>query len=742
MRVTASAAGRGTIGRVVPGAGAYVVLRLPPAGRVEVEVLDETGAEIAGATVEVRAGEASLSAETDEGGRVRFEGVAPGPVVLRARAPGRAPVSEGPFPVTADVPVRRQLLLPGAVLLSGRVLDGTTGAPIPDAEVHVAHPGRAVAADPTGADGGFGPVAAGAPGERVLVAVRAEGYGPILEPLFLPDAAAAHEVELVLEPAPPWVGRVEDTGGRPVAGARVTFTADGVAGRAPPSIVTDEGGRFEIAPPPPPAPGRRIVLTAEGPGGHAALALRPGDAAPRPLTLVLRGGVTVTGRVVDPDGTPVAGAVIRMDPIWSALADRRRPGPETSRLLALNEMGRVRLTATSGDGGHFRLESVPDGPYFVHVERGGSEAWAPDRLEVRGTDVDLGTLALGAGARIGGRISDEAGRSLAGVAVRLVALDEHRRGYRAVTDDHGDWTVAGVPEGRYQLRAGLAGYQAATTEVAVGEETSIDLVLPAGARIEGRVFDGDRPYTRVFRVALRRTGRAAGRTPRGTFRNAEGRFLLEGVPEGEWTVVAETPDGRVHPAPVPVVASAGRRFEVTLHLQPGGVIAGTVRDAAGGAAAGARVTLTGAEPLTRRTATAAADGAFAFEGLSPGRYTYEARGRGGAPATGEVVLGVGSRTALAIDLEPGGALTVSVIGADGKPRADAVVLARRPNGPVVSSGPPPRTGADGTVRIADLPLTPVELVVRTPAGETGAALGDPAPGPGSRAVVRVFADDR
>ena len=70
------------------------------------------------------------------------------------------------------------------------------------------------------------------------------------------------------------------------------------------------------------------------PDAHAGLDIKDGEAT-HPVELRLRRGVTVTGRVVGPDGKPVAEALrvraelhalqrVRLPPGWRSTATRRR----------------------------------------------------------------------------------------------------------------------------------------------------------------------------------------------------------------------------------------------------------------------------------------------------------------------------------------------------------------------------------------------------------------------------------
>jgi RNA polymerase sigma factor (sigma-70 family) len=122
---------------------------------------------------------------------------------------------------------------------------------------------------------------------------------------------------LKVRPEKAVAGRVLDPDGKPAAGAKVYYlrsTAPGQFARLrpedrptpKPETVTDSDGRFSF---PQPAEAGSLFVTA--PGCGPAWVLKPGKLEDNPLRLA-RDDVPVTGRVVDLQGQPVAGAVVRV----------------------------------------------------------------------------------------------------------------------------------------------------------------------------------------------------------------------------------------------------------------------------------------------------------------------------------------------------------------------------------------------------------------------------------------------
>ena len=400
-------------------------------------------------------------------------------------------------------------------------------------------------------------------------------------------------------------------------GAEVTFSRGGAAA----SVRCDPDGSFRFEPP---AAGRWQLAAATAPGhepfapewGHSPVALeaRPGERV-RGLSIHLVPLVPWTGRVEDPAGNPVAGAVVRA--AGDSTGDRA--------LVPATEQAR------SGPAGEFTLSAPEDATL---------EARHPDFTPGRAL-LDLGARAsrrvvirLGEAGK--GRAGDVVGRVVSGgtpVEGALVSARALRGGGpgsaedltagQGATDADGRFTLPGLPPGRYLLLAAREGMtQAAPVVARPGEEALLELTR--GGTLAGIVRDDldGRPLV-AFRIEARR----AGRGPRlplaaATVVDAEGRFRLTGLPPGPVQVLASAPGHLPSPWTEVAVPEHPGAAEVELRLPRGGRIWGNVRDrATGGALAGARVTLEGdgGSPSgildAGAVAISAADGSFQLGGL-------------------------------------------------------------------------------------------------------------------------------
>ncbi len=719
LRVIAARDGHATVGRLVPSAGAHVVLVLPPAGALVLTVVDTDDDAVAEARVQVATGETRLEARTDAQGVARFEALPPGSAIARVLMEARGSARAGPYRVRAGETAEHTVVVARGVALEGTVVDATAETPVANARIRVATPGRAVEAV-TDIQGRFAPVAAGGAGERVVVAVEAEGYAPILEHVMLP-AEGTQTVVLRLQPAEPWRGRVLDARGAPVPGATVRYSADGIAlPMRGGSTTSDEQGRFALPPPPPPAPGRRVVLVARAGGALGALALRPDQLPPRPLDLRLATGTLVSGRVVDALGERRAGLTVRIAPAWNEVERTPEPTDAFSRLHAFNAVGNQGLAAATDADGRWRIAGVPEGPYRLWLRQGAHERIGGETLAVAGERVDAGTLVLDDGLRVTGEVVDERGVGIGGVeiTVRAGGSTYDRRSTHTATD--GTFEVPWLDEGTVEIAAALAGRTLRHPPVQLAREadTHVRLQLPDAARLRLQVRAHDAPYRGLLTVVFGESGSGRAASRRFTSRVRGGELVLDDVPVGEWTIEAFAPNG-LRAQAREVWVEAGREVTARLDLAAGARLTGTVRTTSGDGVPGAALELEHPATGGRARTTADASGRFVFENLAAGAYTLSVLGRGGAPLREQLVLGAGEARALDPTLPPAGRLEVRVLDASGAAVPEALLSFRTEAG-TLRTARPARTDADGRRLQADVPLGRVIVLARDKHGRRGA----------------------
>ncbi|MCE9637406.1 MAG: sigma-70 family RNA polymerase sigma factor [Planctomycetes bacterium] len=360
------------------------------------------------------------------------------------------------------------VVLPAARAIEGRVLDAASR---PLAQV------RVTASGPLGRDSGpplwrtderltddlgrfrFGDLAPG----RYQLTASPENPPRIELSVDVPEESDALGVVLAQSGARTLTVRVIDDAGAPVP--RALVNGSGRYGAEFARAATGADGTARIA------VGANAVFVNANPPYGSQRAFLPCEAQPlRPdtteVTLVLREGSSLAGKVLDPDGKPVARAFVR-----------------------IREGSSRELTASTGEDGRFRA-TVPQGA-VCSVSFDGIVGNRDTDLTARadnatpGVEVVLTCERVATGRTVRVRVTDPAGEPVAGVTVWLSG-DYRETVRRADTDADGRAQFADLPAHKWRLTAGSHGvwYQAAPVE-AVPNGQEVTLVLRTAATIRG-----------------------------------------------------------------------------------------------------------------------------------------------------------------------------------------------------------------------------------------------------------------
>jgi protocatechuate 3,4-dioxygenase beta subunit len=445
--------------------------------------------------------------------------------------------------------------------------------------------------------------------------------------LRLPAGQDLEGVELVLHKAALLEGQVLGPDGNPVARAeigRYLPPRPGEIRYEAPLAFSDAEGRYRIGSL---APGRLSFAARHAMFGEA---VREIDAQPGANTLdfELSGGQTVSGRVVDPSGYPVAEARVSLrSSSWAAgpsdavsEADgsfhfegispgsyrleaqkenegrTRQPVPVTvaeapldgivlelepagtihGRILGLNvdELAQVQLSAGWEAGvsavaydGSYSITDLAPGVWRVVAElpRTGRRAEGEVTLE-SGADAEL-DLDFESGLTLTGRLRKN-GQAFAGATVTLSGQSPAPA-----------FTETG-PEGRFELRGLIPGlYRLEISDYRTGIFTARqvqlqqdqDIVLDLEtARLDGVVLDTrDRlPLGNVELTLSSLDGGGEGVVDRRAVSSAGGEFSFAEVAEGSWKLTANRP-GYTPKEQVLSLGSTPQRIEVLLDPAPG-----------------------------------------------------------------------------------------------------------------------------------------------------------------------------
>jgi hypothetical protein len=336
------------------------------------------------------------------------------------------------------------------------------------------------------------------PGRPFLVEARHPGYDQRERVQATPGEGS---VKVVMEARGLFRGRVVASDGEPVRRFRVDE-----------HDVSSSDGRFEVALP---LAGDRIIVSVEAAGFEPLMVDKP--AQPADLgDLVLERAPTVTGRVRDEGGGPVADAVVSCD----ACEDSVMTGPD----------------------GHFVLPSPPFVAKFnVSARKGKLSASAPASREGTPTTVEL---VLKPATRLFGTVYQQDGVPAAGFQLE------------GVHGDRGEpLSIVTGPDGRYSVDVSPGHYRFALGQMREFSGEPALLVQVAGG--EQRLDLGPAPGTASLTVQLKPAqGKAlwvlsgdqggVGNLPKELMRTRYGQLLyqprgervtLQGLPPGRYTLV-------------------------------------------------------------------------------------------------------------------------------------------------------------------------------------------------------------
>ncbi len=559
-----------------------------------------------------------LTETTDGAGAFELRNMTPGAYRLAISASGHATlIVPGVKVEPGGVDLGALELEPG-VEITGRVVDAD-GRPVAGAEVHAtSQESQLIAirrridnedtAAVSGADGRF-VVPDRRRGERVDLQVthrdyQAAGAGGV-------EAPNPEPLRIVLTRSARVAGMVLDPTAKPVAGATVMVMVEqadpsraNIGGRGfafPVNGRTDDSGRFEIDQ----APSGQVRITASAQGWRTAelssLEVPPGGTLDG-LRLVLERGATVAGRVLDADGQPVIGAMVRFEVQHTGV-----------RYFTQGSM------ATTGGDGRYVLEGVEPGSRLI-VARNQEGARAAREIEVA-PGINQLDLRFAGGFEISGRVVDGAGAPLAGASVAALAEAGDWRGAEARSGGDGSFTIEGVRDGQYRLRVTREGYATRLLEeplqVAGAPLAGVEVVLTAGGSINGTLLGLEASQIPLVTVMATGGGSqwAIGQV------SHDGTYRIPDLAAGEWNVRAMTPQGGQAHGQVTLAAGAAAAI-LDLEFGSGLTLTGQVV-LSGQAAAGLMVQLQGLDVASGFAARTDHEGRFRIEGLEAGRHRLE-----------------------------------------------------------------------------------------------------------------------
>ena len=557
------------------GAGPFepVELRLESGAIVVGKVIDrETSAGIV-AAVELRPlgdDQAPRYARSGDDGVFRIEGIPHGGWIADAFAPGYT--SPGGIELEAGRGIPELALVRGGTI-EGRILDGE-GRPITGATVRALGTGQnapelSAAVDQdrlrrfSGRMSAPAPVSTGFSSDPGFIPRGELGVttGPI-PPIPPPGAQTATRQATIDSSA--FVGEPEPLAIAARPGARAV-TID--AGRAP-IWTTSTDGRYRIRG----LSKSKVVVLALANGFAEArsktVAVDVGQTVEN-IDIVLTAGTFISGKVTDQHGTPVVGAQVNAKPELGAALSAFT---DLDGLYKLGPLaGTVELAATAyGHGDAKRTIDLP-------VTKGTTPGEHHEDLKLVVAD-----------AILAGTIDDAAGATVAGATIELLGNDSRR----SVSTTDGTFSIDMLAEGTHRVRITHPDYPPVELEAiaSTGAKIRARLRIPLGGAVAGVLLDGA-SGTPIAGMAI--TADGPGKAIADATTDKAGLWKLGPLVPGRWKIVIKQPGYLPlgHDLEVPAAHAPGTVSvrDVRLELARGALVGGTVRDARGQRAAGAKV---------------------------------------------------------------------------------------------------------------------------------------------------------
>ncbi len=543
-------------------------------------------------------------------------------------------------------------------ILTGRVLDADSGAPIAGAKVRSVggvNPQLAVfslGSTLSQADGNYR--LTGVSSGAVRVVARHKDYALDFTPMELLMAAqggspragqgggqtklfkkgeTTAKKDIRLKAAASVTGFAVGPDGEPVPGARVeVVSTDQFAelfGTNPPPAFSGKDGAFILKGL---RGGKDVQLRATHGAFGAAETVTAKAGDPAEVTLKLAEPIQVRGTVRDENG----------DPVSAAKVTARAPGkPQARKIPGLQNKSKDRARPAVTDGaGAFTLRNVPAGEVVVAIEHQDYQiAEQPLRVRPDQPIEQLEPITLRRGPHFSGIVVDAQGEPIHGIAVYAQSRQVMQGGPRsptktgtgrsyhhATTDRAGKFLLAGLRAGSYNVSVVAEGLWSETLAVATDQTDLRVRVVKAGG-LKGVVTSNGKPIAGASIAVLKLRREDVLKDKRNPMQNhigwarsdEDGRFKVDRLPPNIDLVIEISHDDYAKTTVDGVRADGTERaFTMRAGVRLGGIIVGPKGKPVGYATVIVIVTSDGKQ--TRQTRTKK-DGKWSLGGLPAGNLT-------------------------------------------------------------------------------------------------------------------------
>lgn len=634
-----------------------VGVRLVEGVSVRGRVVDADGNGVEGALVmgfAQPAFAASLTTRSEEDGSFVLDGLRKGGYMFIAwHDTAGQTMAPGSSPGTVEIK------LAGTGRIKGRVVDKDK-RPIPDARVRPFKigPFQYVYSmiEDVGADGTFEfDVPPGQWNCRVQTSDGSMSDGNMVEV----TAGDTSTIDIVVEPSNVVRGVVMDTDGNHVAGAEV-FVMQGGFPETPSReqyARTDGEGRFEV----PGLPDRDIdlhVVHSDYADTKVSVSPARSEAAVE-LSVKLKRGASVLGRVTDSEGQGIAGEQVNIAMGWF-----------DARSVYTNDAGEYRFDAVKP--GEY---TVTTGPYEQDargLRRGGVQVGEEGevRVDFRNPPAN-GTLT--------GTVT-MAGKPVAGARITVIDDRGPERATGATTGEDGTFAVEGIQFGSVRVDAKTPDGMLGTARSRVEQGSSPpDLLIDIGtARVMVRILDEEGEPASGCWISIENadsTEEGWGRVVVSGTSAGDGTYASRGLKPGRYTLRVNRLEFAQYRSDPFVVKEGETKNLGDVRMVGGAVLSGVILDDAGAPVEKATVSLRdlAGNPIQMFSmATSGSDGSYDMHGVEPGTYVAHVQAKGHAPFDKRVEI-TENGAGLDATLTRGGSMRVVVVDRGGEPVSGARV---------------------------------------------------------------------